>query len=255
VDSAEGSLHAAQGWWHSPREKKLDDATEAGGGGLVDLSVNVATGAAIGAVVRACEARLELAGDFRKVERTAIKGKKAAQLAEEIEQGASASAKGGTYVLQDPDTGQVMRTGRTGRTKDHKRREQEHRQHPATEELEYRSEPPTMAATTGRRRESALTVADLGDLGFLKDEWLVIGQQPHWNRADWPLPLIAAKDGPRLYLCTLQKEDESELVQHQRITQEEADRMGAIPRVIYGDKALSITVDKLLAEREAQTAA
>ena len=117
------------------------------------------------------------------------------------------------------------------------------------------TEPPTMAATTGLRRESALIVADLGDLGFRKGEWLVVGHQPNWNRADWPLPLFAAEDGPRLYLCTLQEEDPSELVQHQRITQEEADRLGAIPREVYGYKALSITLDKLLAEREAQTAA
>jgi len=134
IDSAEGSLQAAQSWWHKPLEKKLDDAAEAGGGGLVDLPVNVATGAAIGSVLRAGEATLEVAGDLRKVERAAIKGKKAARLAEEIEQGASASAKGGTYVLRDPETGQVMRTGRT---KDHKRRANEHKQQPETKQLDY----------------------------------------------------------------------------------------------------------------------
>jgi hypothetical protein len=153
IDSAEGSLQAAQSWWHKPLEKKLDDAAEAGGSGLVDLPVNVATGAAIGSVLRAGEATLEVAGDLRKVERAAVKGKKAAQLAEEIEQGASASAKGGTYVLQDPDTGQVMRTGRT---KDHKRREQEHRQHPATEELEYRPETKTDDYSVQRGHEQLL---------------------------------------------------------------------------------------------------
>jgi len=84
--------------------------------------------------LRAGEATLEVAGDLRKVERAAIKGKKAARLAEEIEQGASASAKGGTYVLRDPETGQVMRTGRT---KDHKRRANEHKQQPETKQLDY----------------------------------------------------------------------------------------------------------------------
>lgn len=117
------------------------------------------------------------------------------------------------------------------------------------------AEPPTMVDTLRLRRDSALIVADLGDLGFRTNEWLVIGHQPNWNRGDWPLPLFAAKDGPRLYLCTLQEEDPTKLVLHHRITQEEADRMGAIPREVYGYKALSITLDKLLAEREAQTAA
>jgi hypothetical protein len=72
IDSAEGSLHAAQSWWHKPLEKKLDDAAEAGGGGLADLPVNVATGAAIGSVLRAGEATLEVAEDLRKVERAAL---------------------------------------------------------------------------------------------------------------------------------------------------------------------------------------
>jgi len=134
IDNAEGSLQAAQGWWRKPLEKKLDDAAEAGGGGLVDLPVNVATGAAIGSVLRAGEATLEVTEDLRKVERAAINGKKAAQLAEKTELGASASAKGGTYVLRDPETGQVMRTGRT---KDHKRRANEHKQQPETKQLDY----------------------------------------------------------------------------------------------------------------------
>ena len=112
-----------------------------------------------------------------------------------------------------------------------------------------------MVDTVGLHRENALIVADLGDLGFRKEEWLVVGHHPNWSRVDWPLPLFAAKDGPRLYLCTLKEEDPSELVQHQRITQEEADRLGAIPREVYGYKALSLTLDKLLAEQEAQTAA
>jgi len=105
IDSAEGSLHSAQSWWHKPLEKKLDDAAKAGGGGLVDLPVNVATGAAIGSVLRAGEATLEVAEDLRKVERAAVKGKKATDRATEIEQAATVPAKGGTYVLKDPETG------------------------------------------------------------------------------------------------------------------------------------------------------
>ncbi len=153
IDSAEGSLQAAQSWWHKPLEKKLDDAAEAGGSGLVDLPVNVATGAAIGSVLRAGEATLEVAGDLRKVERAASKGKKTAQLAEEVEQGAAASAKGGTYVLQDPDTGQVMKTGRTN---DHHRRGLEHRRHPDTEDLRYRLESRTNEYPVQRGHEQLL---------------------------------------------------------------------------------------------------
>ena len=45
---------------------------------------------------------------------------------------------------------------RTGRTKDHKRREQEHRQHPATEELEYRPETKTDDYSVQRGHEQLL---------------------------------------------------------------------------------------------------
>ena len=118
-----------------------------------------------------------------------------------------------------------------------------------------RPEPPTMADTAGLRREDALIAVDVGDLGFLKDEWLVIGHQPNWNRADWPIPLFVTKDGPRLELCTVDENDPSRILHYEPITQEEAERRGAVLKDIYGYKALSITIDKLLAEREAQTAA
>ena len=183
IDSAEGSLQAAQSWWHKPLEKKLDDAAEAGGGGLVDLPVNVATGAAIGSVLRAGEATLEVAGDLRKVERAAIKGKKAAQLAEEVEQGAAASAKGGTYVLSDPETGQVMRTGRT---KDHKRREKEHRFHPETKQLGYEVELESDVYSVQRGHEQMLhdkhkppldKIRPISPLNPRRDQYLKAAQQ------------------------------------------------------------------------------
>ena len=106
-------------------------------------------------VLRAGEATLEVAGDLRKVERAAIKGKKAAQLAEEAElsTSASVSTKGGTYVLRDPDTGQVMRTGRT---KDHKRREKEHKQQPETKTLQYDRETRTDDYSIQRGQEQLL---------------------------------------------------------------------------------------------------
>ena len=118
----------------------------------MDLPVNVATGAAIGSVLRAGEATLEVAEDLGKVERAAVKGRKAAQLAEEVERGAT-SAKGGTYVLQDPDTGQVMRTGRT---KDHTRRELEHNRQPETKGLQYGREVRTDDYSVQRGHEQIL---------------------------------------------------------------------------------------------------
>jgi len=112
-----------------------------------------------------------------------------------------------------------------------------------------------MADTAGLRREDAVTVVDVGDLGFRKGEWLVVGSHPNWDRADWPMPLFTTQDGPRLYLSTYDEEDPSQLFHRERTTQEEADRRGAIERSVFGYAALSLKLDKLLAERETQSAA
>ena len=73
------------------------------------------------------------------------------------------------------------------------------------------------------------------------------------GRCRWLLP--TTKDGPRLYLASYDEENPSQLLHRERTTQEEADRLGAIPREVYGYQALSLTLDMLLADLEAQTAA
>ena len=57
------------------------------------------------------------------------------------------------------------------------------------------------------------------------------------------------------YLSTYDEEDPSQLFHRERTTQEEADRRGAIERSVFGYAALSLKLDKLLAERETQSAA
>lgn len=150
IDTAEGALHTAHSWWSKPPEKKIDDLAEAGGGGLVDVPVNIATGAVVGSVFRTGEAVFDIADDVRKVEQTAQKGKKVAQVLDEAEHVLPVTPKGGVYVLTDPETNQVMRTGRT---KDHFRRAEEHRQHPNTEHLKYREKSRTDDYATQRGHE------------------------------------------------------------------------------------------------------
>jgi hypothetical protein len=118
-----------------------------------------------------------------------------------------------------------------------------------------RKEPPTMADTVGLRREDALVVGDVGDLGMRLGEWLVVGSQPSWNRADWPMPLLVEKDGPRWYLTVYDDDQLTRRVRRDRTTDEEALRRGAIPGVVHGHEALSITLDMRIAAREAKTAA
>jgi len=99
------------------------------------------------------------------------------------------------------------------------------------------AQPPTMADVAGLRREHALLVANLGDLGLLNGEWLVVGHHPNWNRADWPIPLFVTKDGPRLELCTIDENHPGKIVYFEPITAEDADRRGAIMRTVVSGLA------------------
>ena len=42
--------------------------------------------------------------------------------------------------------------------------------------------------------QSAIFVGKFGDLGFLKEEWPIIGKIEPWIRTDWPLPPLLRTD-------------------------------------------------------------
>lgn len=107
----------------------------------------------LGGVLRTGETAVEAADDARKLGRAAGHGRKAANAAEEAAEAAPRVPKGGTYVLQDDKSGQIMRTGRT---RDHARRESEHRRDPETESLLYRRESVTDDYPTQRGLEQIL---------------------------------------------------------------------------------------------------
>lgn len=115
------------------------------------------------------------------------------------------------------------------------------------------AQPPTMQDTALLRPQDALLVADVGDPGLRKGEWLIIGHQPDWRRQDWPLPKFWRDEGPRYYLGTYDEDNPARLI-HEELTT--ADKLvGVSPKEVYGYVALSLALDKALAEREARTAA
>jgi hypothetical protein len=63
------------------------------------------------------------------------------------------AARGGTYLLRDPETGQIMRTGRT---KDLERRAKEHRRADETADLEFEVDRRTDVYAEQRGREQIL---------------------------------------------------------------------------------------------------
>lgn len=63
------------------------------------------------------------------------------------------TTKGGTYVLLDPKTGRVLRTGRT---RDLERRRKEHRRDPQTRPLNFRVDRYTDSYAEQRGREQFL---------------------------------------------------------------------------------------------------
>jgi hypothetical protein len=107
----------------------------------------------VGGVVRSGEAALTAAEELHQAERAAVKGRKAAQLLEEAEHSVPVTAKGGTYTLENPRTGEVMRTGRTN---DHQRRAAEHLRNPETGKFEYRRKLDTDDYSVKRGHEQLL---------------------------------------------------------------------------------------------------
>ena len=85
TDKAASLLKSAEGWWSKPKEKKLDDLAEAGGGALLDVPVNMATGVIIGGAMKG-ERTLETAEDAL---RSSQRSKHVLNAAETVEKPAS----------------------------------------------------------------------------------------------------------------------------------------------------------------------
>jgi len=119
-----GWLKGIEEWSKKRSDDQLDDAGEVTTGAVIDGAVGLGMGAT-GRVVG------ELAEGVEGLRQTGKVAKRARQL-EKTEE--AARAKGGVYILRDPRSGEVMRTGRTN---DHDRRRSEHERHPETKPLKY----------------------------------------------------------------------------------------------------------------------
>ena len=92
------------------------------------------------------------------------------------------AARGGTYLLRDPLTGQVMRTGRT---KDLERRAREHRKSDEMADFEFEVDRRTDVYAEQRGREQILhekyrlplnKIAPIGSKNLRRQEYLQAGQ-------------------------------------------------------------------------------
>jgi len=117
-----------------------------------------------------------------------------------------------------------------------------------------RTKPPTLEELVGLRPEEAVLIGNTGDMGLRDQEWLVIGSQPGFQRVDWPMPVFGRDDMAGHYFATTYDEDRPDrYLAEKRISAEE---YAKLPRdVAHGHVALSLTLDKVLAEREGLAAA
>lgn len=146
----------------SPEEKR-DTFMRLAGSGVVELGIGTAT-AGIGRIAGGASGmvntarRVEKAGEaFAEVagaegaKRAARVGKKAVQQAELVAD--LPKTQGGTYMLVDPKTNRVMRTGRTS---DFDRRILEHRRNPETEKYILKIDKKTDVYAEKRGREQII---------------------------------------------------------------------------------------------------
>lgn len=86
-----------------------------------------------------------------------------------------------------------------------------------------------------------------GNLGFVKEEWPIIGLCDNWNMIDWPLPLFKRVD-PITGTTWLDELDEDTLTSViNTITVKDGRNCDGIPEhSVYGHKALEITLRKLI---------
>ena len=117
-----------------------------------------------------------------------------------------------------------------------------------------RTKPPTLEELIGLSPEQAVLTANTGDMGLRDQEWLVIGSQPGFQRADWPMPVFGRDNlAGQYYAVTYDEDRPNQYLDKRRISAEECARLPSDGS--YGHVALSITLDKVLAEREALVAA
>lgn len=102
VDTAHGAWQAAQHWWDKPTEKKLDDAAEAGGSGLLELPVAVGTTILTGGTGRALNAGVDAAEDVAKAGRVGTRLGEAADAIKDTAEGAAARVESAGYSHLPP---------------------------------------------------------------------------------------------------------------------------------------------------------
>lgn len=54
--------------------------------------------------------------------------------------------------------------------------------------------PPELEALSSNTPNSAVLVANLGDLGLLRGEWKLLGRHRAWKREEWPIPVFVRRD-------------------------------------------------------------
>ena len=104
---------------------------------------------------------------------------------------------------------------------------------------------PDLVELISRKPEHAALIARFGDRGFVDGSWTVIGRQPQWNRAEWPMPAFGHEDQitGRFTGRSYPGDDPSGRFKESRIS---ASRYRELPRDgLYG----SVAIQRVLAVR------
>ena len=112
----------------------------------------------------------------------------------------------------------------------------------------YDSEPPSLQLGQLLPPDS-VAIMRVGDLGFIKGEWKVIGQTTEWDRSKWPMPDFVRREpiSNRVWRVKYSEDDPGIVLSEELISESEGKNLE--PNIMWGYKAAEKQLSKRLTKK------
>jgi hypothetical protein len=104
---------------------------------------------------------------------------------------------------------------------------------------------PTLDELKKLTPDSAIKIAQIGDLGIIEGSWPVIGDSPNWEREKWPIPAFIRRDdiGKVAWRVVYADDDPNQVISEQRIPYESS---GYEKDSLLGAGAAEVVISRML---------